>query len=85
MIAFDGLDYPMYGTLYHPEYMDITMCDGSRFQPKCPEADEISLNLSNFVHRIAQNNKNEPRDLALLDGKNLVEYEIAPKSFVWVY
>jgi hypothetical protein len=85
VIAFDCIDYPMYGTLYHPEYMDIIMCNGTRFQPKTQEADEISLNLSTFVNKIARNNNNTPKDLAFLDGSNLVEYEIAPKAFVWVY
>ena len=68
----------MFGTFYHPEYMDIHMCDGSRFQPKIPEADEISLNLSKFINKVANNNNNTPRNLQFLDGTNLVEYEIAP-------
>ena len=85
VIAFEGIDYPMFGTLYHPEYMDVHYCDGSRFMPKIPEAHEISLNLSTFIYQVAKNNKNSPRDIQFLDERKLVEYEISYKSYVWVY
>jgi hypothetical protein len=85
VIAFDALNYPMFGTLYHPEYMDIIMCNGYRFWPKSEEADEISLQLSKFVNKIAKNNSNVRRGAKLLEGVTLVKYEIAPKAFVWVY
>ena len=60
------------------------MCDGSRFQPKTPETDEISLNLSKFINKVAKNNKNVPKNLAFLDGTTLVKYGMGPGD-VWVY
>lgn len=82
VIAFEGLKYPMFGTHFHPEYMGIIKCDGSRFQPESQEADEISLQLKKLVNKIAKNNTNTNKDLKLLDGENLVSFCVAGSSFI---
>ena len=59
----------MFGTLYHPEYMNLVMSDGSRFisgEVK-PEYLEIATLFSSVLNQAAKNNSNTARNVNLIE------------------
>jgi len=81
--SFEAYDYPIFATMYHPEYQTIDFIGSKKWDIKQNAAtDEIAFRLSLLVNRYGRKNKNHLNGDSLLKKYSVNQNPTLPYSML---